>query len=434
MGNLAVEIYNQQFLIVFCRSKVFLSEQGLHKGLKMAKTQLLDIQRSETSPADVLFVTDQLRIPPQIRKLMNENDLAWVRITIAEFFEQLDRVGVIGTVVIDTSQITRKQLDKLCQIVRELEEEMIATILLNNYIEFPLDKFKLATLFGSASFDEMWGRIEANVAYRRSLMTEQPADEAELQEQDVLAEDTAEQLKMAGMVQRDFLPARLPNDDNFHWAAFFQPASWVSGDIYDVTRLDEQHIGFYVADAVGHSMPAALLTMFLKQAIVMRQTIGNDYRIFSPQDVIGNLNLRMTDQHLNGCLFATCCYCLLNIRTRQLTYVRAGHPYPVLIRRGQKPEQLESRGGLIGIFEDNDFEQKTVQLERGDKIFLYSDGAESLVGKCNTEGQFVFAGGFRSIMERSVEQMVEEFGCMSRQMNVPSAEVDDITAVGLEVL
>jgi len=88
------------------------------------------------------------------------------------------------------------------------------------------------------------------------------------------ASNMAEQLRVAGMVQRDFLPAKLPNSNKLHWGTIFLPAEWVSGDIYDVMRIDESHIGFYVADVVGHGMPAALLTMFLKQALVMRQTSG----------------------------------------------------------------------------------------------------------------------------------------------------------------
>ena len=112
------------------------------------------------------------------------------------------------------------------------------------------------------------------------------------------ANGATEQLKMAGQVQRNFLPARLPDNEDLRWSAVFQPADWVSGDIYDVARLDEEHIGFYITDAVGHSMPAALLTMFLKQALVMRETQGNEYRIFEPLEVIEHLNAKMAEQKL----------------------------------------------------------------------------------------------------------------------------------------
>jgi sigma-B regulation protein RsbU (phosphoserine phosphatase) len=246
-------------------------------------------------------------------------------------------------------------------------------------------------------------------------------------------EDTANQLKMAGEVQRNFLPQQLPNSDKTKWAAIWRPAEWVSGDIYDVTRLDEHHIGFYIADAVGHSMPAALLTMFLKQAIVMRQTTGNDYRIFDPLEVIDNLNRKMVAQELNGCLFATCCYCLLNTETLQLSYARAGHPYPVLLRNG-KAEQLENTGGLLGIFEETEFEQSTIQLQAGDKLFLYSDGCENIVGRCDDQGQFHFNDDFCWLGDEPVDSLIEGFEQLVKSQKIQPAEVDDVTAIGLEIL
>ena len=238
---------------------------------------------------------------------------------------------------------------------------------------------------------------------------------------DKIAEDTAAQLKMAGQVQRAFLPARLPNSDKLRWAAIYQPAEWVSGDIYDAARLDEQHIGFYIADAVGHSMPAALLTMFLKQALVMRRTTGDDYRIFGPQEVVKILNLKMIEQHLNSTLFATCCYCLLNIRTLLLTYARAGHPYPVLIKKNQPPKQLKIHGGLLGVFEQSDFEQETIQLEQGDKIFLYSDGVESLIGDCDNQSNFIFTEQFNSIAKLTIKEMFKNFNALVNKRKVEIA-------------
>jgi len=68
----------------------------------------------------------------------------------------------------------------------------------------------------------------------------------------------SEQLRLAGTVQRDFLPSELPQTEKLGWSIIYQPAEWVSGDIYDVCKIDESHVGFYIADAVGHSMPAAL--------------------------------------------------------------------------------------------------------------------------------------------------------------------------------
>jgi sigma-B regulation protein RsbU (phosphoserine phosphatase) len=213
----------------------------------------------------------------------------------------------------------------------------------------------------------------------------------------------------------------------------FRPADWVSGDIYDIKRLDEKHIGFYIADAVGHSMPAALLTMFIKQAIVMRRTDGNDYQIFTPLEVIASLNARMCDQCLSGCFFATVCYCLLDTETLELTFVRGGHPYPILIRDG-KPMQLESTGGLIGVFEDTEFRQETVQLQHGDKLLLYSDGGEDTIGGCTDDSTFEFTKQFIDLSKRPIDAMIEELQDLADDRDLPDAEIDDVTAVGLEIL
>jgi sigma-B regulation protein RsbU (phosphoserine phosphatase) len=257
-----------------------------------------------------------------------------------------------------------------------------------------------------------------------------------------VASSLTEQLRMAGLVQRDFLPSQLPDSERLRWAAIFLPAECVSGDIYDVARLDEQHIGFYIADVVGHGMPAALLTIFIKQALVMRQTSGSSYRIFSPAEVIANLNSRMTDQKLSSSRFATCCYCLLNTATFELTYARGGHPYPILIRPNKEPQRLETQGSLLGIFENAKYTQQTIQLQAGDKLLLYSDGAESLIGTFDDAGSFNFTEDFGRLTNLPISDMVEKFNGLIQNRgpktsgidSTISPQVDDITMVGLEIL
>ncbi len=248
------------------------------------------------------------------------------------------------------------------------------------------------------------------------------------------ADNLAESLRMAELLQRDFLPSQLPDSEKLQWSTVFIPAECVSGDIYDVARLDENHIGFYIADVVGHGMPAALLTMFLKQALVMRQTIANTYHIFSPSEVLTALNLRLTEQKLSGSQFITCCYCLLNTDTLQLTYARAGHPYPILIRPNQDPQQLEIKGSLLGIFETAEFGQHTIQLQPGDKLMLYSDGSENIIGYFDDLAGFNFNKKFAKITELPIQKMMDRFTTLIQHQNLPPAEIDDVTAVAVEIL
>jgi phosphoserine phosphatase RsbU/P len=166
----------------------------------------------------------------------------------------------------------------------------------------------------------------------------------------------------------------------------------------------------------------------------MRKTSGSEYKIFSPAEVVKNLNMKMAAQKLSGYQFATCCYCLLNTKTLELTYARAGHPYPILIRPGKEPQQLESRGSLMGVFEQAEYQECTVQLQPGDKILIYSDGAESCIGNFNDKAGFCFTSNFHNIKHVPILEMMDGFNSFIHEKEFSQAEIDDITMLGLEIL
>lgn len=407
---------------------------------------------------DVLCLTGENGVLPEVKRLLRHKKLSFCALPIEQYHLIRDRLDLVGTVVIDTDGLGKSRQQKLAPIIESLEMANVGVTLLTGRVQVPVRSFALAppdSSFSvakkakSVSLDDLWGRISVNLAYRKqgSGITARPAaplKQAEgsfknplaqqLKMTGALVDTLAEQLRLAGLVQRDFLPAHLPNCPEVQWAATFLPAEWVSGDIYDVVRLDEQHIGFYIADAVGHAMPAALLTIFVKQALVMRETRGNNYRIFSPAEVVKHLNVRMSGQKLSGYQFATCCYCLLNTKTRQLTFARAGHPYPVLIRAGGPPEQIEVRGSLLGVFGQAEYIQRTIQLEPGDKLLLYSDGADSFIGSFDDQADFGFTEAFCQIKDLPVTEMMERLNTLAQNRQVDPAQIDDITVVGMEIL
>ncbi|MHC4187106.1 MAG: PP2C family protein-serine/threonine phosphatase, partial [Planctomycetota bacterium] len=316
---------------------------------------------------DVLYMTNQGSIPPDIKGLLRKGKLSFLVLPIDEFYRVRNRLGLVGTAVIDVDTLDVIQQKKLPQIVEKMESNGVGAILLEDYTELQQEnggkvKHPLKEKMESATIDDLWVRISLNLAYRSKKDNEVSGQSSDLMLDDTftsmgdltqqlcvtetLVDNLAEQLRLAGSVQRDFLPTSLPESEKVNWANVFLPAEWVSGDIYDVVRIDENHIGFYIADVVGHGIPAALLTIFLKQALIMRQTVDNSYHIFSPKEVMKNLNTRMTTQKFSGYQFATCCYCLLDTMSLELTYSRAGHPYPIRISSDNKPEQLEIEGPL----------------------------------------------------------------------------------------
>lgn len=408
---------------------------------------------------DVVYLSDKQEIPGEIKRLFRHKKLSFRLLPFDKCNELRARSDLVGTVLVDAEGLDISQDQRLGRILEALERDNIGTVLLTQRIKRPVrsfslvasseSSFSLASSLESISLDDLWASVNVNLARRKNhnsgistkppgptslserLWDKSPTDQSD--SHGSFVDSVKEQLRLAGLVQRDFLPAQLPNSNELQWAVTFLPAEWVSGDIYDVARIDEQHIGFYVADAVGHSMPAALLTMFIKQALVMRQTVDKSYRIFPPAEVVKNLNLRMAGQKLSGYQFATCCYCLLNVKTRQLTLARAGHPYPILLRPGQPPQQLEARGSLLGIFENAEFVQETVQLQAGDRLLLYSDGAESLVGRLHDKAGFQFTDRFLAIKDCSITEIVDRLTELARSQDIDPAEVDDLTLVGLQI-
>ena len=424
----------------------------------MEKAELLSTIELPKSFTDVIYLTNQGQMPSEIKRLLRQRKLSFSIQPIDGFSQIRERLDLVGTVIIDAEDMDTSQEQKLSRIIEALEMESIGVILLTSRVETPVKSFSLtpaktsfsmASTMESVSIDELWVRISVNLAYRKksSGIAVKPAVppkqmqkiyKNKLAEQlcmtGALVDNLAEQLRLAGLVQQDFLPTQLPNSDEVRWATAFLPAEWVSGDIYNIVRIDEQHVGFYVADVVGHGMPAALLTIFLKQALVMRETIENNYHIFSPAEVMKNLNVRMAKQKLSGYQFATCCYCLLNIKTLQLTYARAGHPYPILIRPKEQLQQLEIRGSLLGIFGQAEYTQETIQLQPGDKFLLYSDGAEPFIGDFDDQSGFGFSEKFYEIKDLPIIEMMDKFNTLAQNQDIDPSDVDDVTAVAFELL
>ena len=192
--------------------------------------------------------------------------------------------------------------------------------------------------------------------------------------------DLTQELHLAARLQRDFLPRRLPEVGPVRFSVLYRPLGWVSGDVYDVTRLDETHLGFYVADAVGHGLPAALLTMFIKKALQTKRILGHSYEIVPPEVSLAELNRDICQQSIASCPFCTAIYCVLDTKRLVLSYARAGHPEAVLTHADGRAEQLAARGTLLGIFPEETYESREVTLAPGDRLVLFTDGAESALG------------------------------------------------------
>ncbi|MEO1237321.1 MAG: SpoIIE family protein phosphatase [Planctomycetota bacterium] len=222
-----------------------------------------------------------------------------------------------------------------------------------------------------------------------------------------------EELRMACKIQREFLPKQLPDVEGTGFDVMWRPASYVSGDIYDISRLDEHRVGLFIADAVGHGVPAALVSIFIKQSLQTRQItpgLGPGYRVLPPGEALSTLNRAMIELDAGSASLGTAAYGVLDTRTQRLTLARAGHPAPLLLRGNGDTEFLEPDGAMLGIFPEEVFEEITIDLADRDRLLVYSDGFEVAFPGCGDKGRLAnehFCQEFEGLRTGSGEEALE---------------------------
>ena len=245
-----------------------------------------------------------------------------------------------------------------------------------------------------------------------------------------------EELQLAAQVQREFLPKALPELPRASVAALWRPTSWVSGDIYDVRRLDEHHLGLFIADAVGHGVPAALMTMVISRTLPTKEIAGSSYRIVPPAEALARVNAELLQRETRATRFATAVYGVLDLRTLRMRLASAGHPSPVVLRGARTLEVVHASGGVLGVFEDEHWEETEIDLCPGDRLIMHSDGFEAAVPEDpavrGTAATHRHLDAFRSLL--GVEEPAEILRRLGERIDRAApvgAALDDITLLAL---
>lgn len=185
-----------------------------------------------------------------------------------------------------------------------------------------------------------------------------------------------EELNLASSVQRELMPRQLPTVEGLDLGVLFRPAGFVSGDVYDCVRIGERRVAFLLADAVGHGVPAALLTMVISRSL--RRTLddagpGGDV---DPADAMRRLNRDLCGAGAGSFQFATAVFGVVDAETWEVTASVAGHPSPLRLRAGAV-DRIPADGPLLGVFDAAEFEQSRFRLAPGETLLIYSDGFET---------------------------------------------------------
>ncbi len=187
-----------------------------------------------------------------------------------------------------------------------------------------------------------------------------------------------QEMRLAATVQREFFPHQLPDVRGVDLGVFFRPAGHVSGDIYDARTLDDGRLVLFLADAVGHGVPAALMTIVLARSFngALKDALerGDEPE---PCELLRTLNAELISRQAETPRFATAVCAIADPRERTVTLAGAGHPPPLVLRDGFDPAPIATSGGLLGVFADDTFEARTVHLGAHETLAMYSDGFET---------------------------------------------------------
>lgn len=191
-------------------------------------------------------------------------------------------------------------------------------------------------------------------------------------------------LATAKAIQESALPRTFPpfpEVDAFDIFATMNAAKEVGGDFFDFFLIDEHTLGFLIADVSGKGIPGALFMMTSKTEIENYLATGME-----PAEAIARANVRLCANNDAG-MFVTVWAGSLNWETGLLTYVNAGHNYPLLRHgHGGSWEWLKKRSGIVlGSFETAKYRQETILLEPGDELLLYTDGVNEALNANNEE-------------------------------------------------
>ena len=212
-----------------------------------------------------------------------------------------------------------------------------------------------------------------------------------------------EDLEYARDIQKAMLPSVLPEEQEVSFDARYYPAERVSGDFYNIFKLDDQHIGLYIGDVSGHGVSAAMLTVFLNQSIkVTREEECCNFEILKPSEVLKNIYKSFNRTNFKDDVYMVLLYGIYNIKTREFTYSSAGmNVAPIIINREGKSDVVDINGFPICKFMEFytvDYSDSTIRLNSGDRVFFYTDG---LTEARNRDGQHYSEKRIRNLLERS---------------------------------
>ena len=212
----------------------------------------------------------------------------------------------------------------------------------------------------------------------------------------------------------------------------YKPSEILSGDMFDIQKIDADHIGVYISDVVGHGVSASIMTMFIRQTMesIMKDT-------YSPSDVISSLHRSFLDLGLDDENYFTIFYATFNTKDGTMKYSNGGHnSLPCIVSKDEEDKKgakfLEAVGFPITyLFESVDYEEHEVKLNDADEVLFFTDG----ILECKDINDELFGEArLISAIENSKEDTIKDIEKAIDEFKGSYLDIDDdITILKIEL-
>jgi sigma-B regulation protein RsbU (phosphoserine phosphatase) len=271
---------------------------------------------------------------------------------------------------------------------------------------------------------------------------------AKLYAEAIEAQRFAEQMRLAGLIQRRMIPEKPPQIQGLDIAATYIPCFDVGGDFYDFLRLDQDRLVVTIADVIGKGVPAAIMMSWFRGALqaytgscrcgspdagaAARELDRGSKDAYRTRNAIENFNTLACMECREG-EFITLHYATIDVAARTITYCNCGHEPAVLLREGRVYDL--AKGGLVlGVDRHAKYEIETVALRDGDCLLFYTDGLVDAMDFNNDlwgrermlEAAMRFADCPADHMVRNVLAYRRRFAGLARQ-------VDDTSIIAMKI-
>lgn len=237
-------------------------------------------------------------------------------------------------------------------------------------------------------------------------------------------------LHIAQEIQQTILPKTFPpfpELKSFDIYAYMNAAKYVGGDFYDFFRIDQDRLGFVIADVAGKGVPAAIF-MAISRTVIRTIALTENSAAMCMQ----RSNAFLCQENTNE-MFVTVFYGILNLNTGLVTYCNAGHNPPILMKKDNTVVSVPlTNDFILGSIDNITYHEKTLQLSPGDNLLLYTDGiTEAMNTRHEQYSEQRLLENCQELIGKSPKEIVDKITETVGKFVVGAVQSDDITLLSI---